>query len=31
MKDRDEVLCNYCGLAFEVRFTTSGKVRLREI
>ncbi len=31
LKERDEVLCNYCGLSFEVRFTTGGKLRLREI
>lgn len=30
-KDRDEVICHYCGSSFEARFTDEGKVKFREV
>lgn len=30
-KDRDEVICHYCGSSFEARFGDAGKVKFREI
>jgi len=31
LKDRDEVLCNYCGGNFQVRMTDEGRVKFREL
>ena len=30
LKDKEEVLCLFCGLSFEVRLSPGGKLRLRE-
>jgi transcription elongation factor Elf1 len=31
LKDRDEVLCNYCGGHFLVRMSDEGRVRFKEL
>ena len=30
-RERDEVLCNYCGSQYEVWLSNEGRLRLREI
>ena len=31
LKDRDEVLCNYCGGTFLVRVSDDGRVKFKEL
>ena len=30
-KDKDEVICHYCGTSFEARFTDEGRVKFKEV
>ncbi len=31
LRDRDEISCHYCGTSFQVRITSEGRLKLKEM